>query len=225
MEKMAETAKIYGAICGIMAEIGAIGKDKRNAQQGFNYRGVDDVMNALQPLLCKHNVFVVPRVVQQTREERQTKNGGNLIYSVCSIEYTFYADDGSSVTAVVVGEGMDSGDKSCNKAMAVAFKYACFQVFCIPTEEMRDPDGESHETRPKAAERQSAPMPAREATIDQAQTDEIASAIRARYPETKNDVALLAAKFTELTGYKAVQAVPRSKFDEVLGKCNDDLPF
>ena len=39
---------------------------------------------------------------------------------------------------------MDSGDKATNKAMAIAFKYACFQVFCIPTEEMKDPDAESH---------------------------------------------------------------------------------
>lgn len=40
---------------------------------------------------------------------------------------------------------MDSGDKSSNKAMSVAFKYACFQALCIPTEEMKDPDGETPE--------------------------------------------------------------------------------
>ena len=50
----------------------------------------------------------------------------------------------------MIGEGMDSGDKASNKALAVAFKYACFQVFCIPTEEMKDPDAECHETAPKA---------------------------------------------------------------------------
>ena len=38
---------------------------------------------------------------------------------------------------------MDSGDKATNKAMSVAFKYACFQVFCIPTEDMTDPDAET----------------------------------------------------------------------------------
>ena len=59
------------------------------------------------------------------------------------MKYTFYAEDGSSVSAVVQGEGMDSADKSSNKAMSVAFKYACFQVLCIPTEEMKDPDAET----------------------------------------------------------------------------------
>lgn len=142
-------AEIYQAISGVMADIGAIGKDKKNAQQGFKYRGVDDVMNALQPVMVQHRLFVVPEIIDQRREERQTSRGGNLIYSVCTVRYTFYAKDGSSVQCVVIGEGMDSGDKATNKAMSIAFKYACFQVFCIPTEEMKDPDAEVHEVVPK----------------------------------------------------------------------------
>ena len=142
-------AEIYQAIIGVMADIGAIGKDKKNAQQGFKYRGVDDVMNALQPVMVKHGLFVVPEIIDQRREERQTSRGGNLIYSVCTVRYTFYAKDGSSVQCVVIGEGMDSGDKATNKEMSIAFKYACFQVFCIPTEEMKDPDAEVHEVVPK----------------------------------------------------------------------------
>lgn len=138
--------KIYAAINKVMNEVGAISKEGVNKQQGYKFRGIDQVMTALHPILCKHNVFVVPEVLSQSREERETKSGGNLIYSVCSVKYTFYADDGSSVTAVVVGEGMDSGDKATNKAMSVAFKYACFQVFCIPIENgLDDPDNDTPE--------------------------------------------------------------------------------
>ena len=143
-------AEIYQAIIGVMSDIGVIGKEKKNAQQGFKYRGVDDVMNALQPVMVQHGLFVVPEIIDQKREERQTNRGGNLIYSVCTVRYTFYAKDGSSVQCVVVGEGMDSGDKATNKAMSIAFKYACFQVFCIPTEEMKDQDAEVHEVTPKS---------------------------------------------------------------------------
>ena len=143
-------AEIYQAIIGVMSDIGVIGKEKKNAQQGFKYRGVDDVMNALQPVMVQHGLFVVPEIIDQKREERQTNRGGNLIYSVCTVRDTFYAKDGSSVQCVVVGEGMDSGDKATNKAMSIAFKYACFQVFCIPTEEMKDPDAEVHEVTPKS---------------------------------------------------------------------------
>ena len=146
---MAEKMNIFEAINKTMEDVGAIGKTSKNQQQGFMFRGIDAVMNALNPAMIKNGIFVVPQVLEQTREERQTSKGGTLIYSVCRIKYTFYAQDGSSVEAVVVGEGMDSGDKATNKAMSIAFKYACFQVFCIPTEEMKDPDEECHEVRPK----------------------------------------------------------------------------
>lgn len=139
------SGNIYGAINSVMAELGAIGKDKRNAQQNFNYRGVDDVMNALNPLLVKHKLFCVPEVIEQTREERKTAKGGSLVYSILTMRYTLVAEDGSSISAVVIGEGMDSGDKASNKAMSVAYKYAMFQIFSIPTEEMKDPDAESYE--------------------------------------------------------------------------------
>ena len=144
-----EAGKIYQAIPAIMGELDAIGKNKRNATQGFMYRGVDDVMNAINPALVRNRVFIVPEILDQAREERQTSKGNNLIYSICRIRFRFFAEDGSSVEAVTIGEGMDSGDKATNKAMAVAFKYACFQIFCIPTEEMRDPDADSHSVRPR----------------------------------------------------------------------------
>lgn len=140
--------QIYKAICGVMEDIGAIGKNQKNTQQGFNYRGVDDVMNAMQPVMVKHGIFVVPECLEQIREERTTKSGNTLLYSIVKIRFTFYAEDGSNVQAVTIGEGMDSGDKATNKAMAIAFKYAAFQVFCIPTKEMVDPDGESHDLAP-----------------------------------------------------------------------------
>lgn len=135
---------IINAINRIMSEIGAIGKTSINRQQDFKYRGIDAVMNALQPALIRHNVCIVPEVLEHTREERVTGRGNNLIYAILKVRYDFYASDGTSVSATVIGEGMDSGDKASNKAMSVAFKYACCQVFCIPTEELIDPDCESY---------------------------------------------------------------------------------
>lgn len=133
---------IHKAIASIMQKGYAISKEKKS-QQGYKYRGIDDVMNTFQPLLADAGIYVVPEVLEMTREERKTAKGGNMLYSVLKVKYTFFADDGSSVSAVVIGEGMDSGDKASNKAMAVAMKYAMFQVFCIPTEDMIDPDAET----------------------------------------------------------------------------------
>ena len=132
---------IYKAIANVMAEITPIAKGKLNKQQGFNYRGVDDVMNELSPILAKHRVFIYPEVISKEREERQSRSGGNNIYSILTIKYHFATDDGSEVTSIVIGEGMDSGDKASNKALAAAFKYVCLQMFCIPTEDgLEDPD-------------------------------------------------------------------------------------
>ena len=142
-----ENGQIYAAISAAMADISAIGKDKYNQQQGFKFRGIDDVMNALKPILTKNKIFTVPQVLEQARESKVTTKGGELRYSLLKIAFRFYTTDGSFVEAVTLGEGMDSGDKASNKAMAIAYKYALFQVFCIPTEEMTDPDGESYETK------------------------------------------------------------------------------
>ena len=142
-----ENGQIYAAISAAMADISAIGKDKYNQQQGFKFRGIYDVMNALKPILTKNKIFTVPQVLEQTREIKVTAKGGELRYSLLRIAFRFYTTDGSFVEAVTLGEGMDSGDKASNKAMAIAYKYALFQVFCIPTEEMTDPDGESYETK------------------------------------------------------------------------------
>ena len=136
---------IYESMTKIMEEVPAVGKEKTNTTQHFKYRSIDDVMNAIQPLLAKYKVFPVPEVLEQKREERVGTKGGNLIYSVCKIKYRFYAEDGSFIEAITIGEGMDSGDKASNKAMAAAMKYAICQILCIPTEEIKDPDGESPE--------------------------------------------------------------------------------
>lgn len=139
--------QIYSLIGQAMREIGAIGKNSKNQQQGFMYRGIDAVMNALNPVMSKLGLFIMPEVLEQTREERQNAKGTTLLYSILKMKYTMYAPDGSNVSCVVMGEGMDTGDKASNKAMSVALKYACFQLFMIPTEEMIDPDAECHEVK------------------------------------------------------------------------------
>ena len=145
VQETAPCGMIYKAIAGVMEDVGAVGKNGINKQQGFKFRSIDDVMNALHPAMTIHRVFTVPEILEQTRETKTFRNGTELVFSLCKIRYTFFAEDGSSVSAVVIGEGMDSGDKATNKAMAIAYKYACFQVFCIPTEEMVDPDSERPE--------------------------------------------------------------------------------
>mgnify|MGYP000270408979 CR=1 FL=1 len=143
---------IFEKLAAIQKEIDPIAKTQTNQGQRYNFRGVDDVYNALHPLLAKHEVVTMPRVLKARREERVTPKGSELIYTMLKVEFAFYAADGSTVSCVCEGEGMDSGDKSTNKAMAAAHKYALTQVFTIPYEGQIDADSESHSLKSKLDE-------------------------------------------------------------------------
>jgi len=141
-----ETAMIYGKMAAVLADMEHIGKDRKNQQQNYQFRGIDDVYNSLHPVLAKHKVFVVPEVVSEPRiEVLKSKNGGDLIHVFVTMKYTWYAEDGSNVSCVVIGQGMDSGDKSANKAMAAANKYAILQSLSIPTDDPKDSENDSPE--------------------------------------------------------------------------------
>lgn len=145
--------KAISAVAKDMSEVG-ISKDRENRQQGFAFRGIDQVYNALAPMLAKHGLVILPRITERTVTERVTQKGGVLFYVVVKAEFDFVAtEDGSKHTVVTYGEAMDSGDKATNKAMSIAYKYAAFQTFCIPTEQTAiDADAEIHHITPQNAE-------------------------------------------------------------------------
>jgi hypothetical protein len=140
-----DDATIHQRLIAILAELPAIGKDAYNPQQSFHYRSHDQVLNALNPLLAKHGVFVTPYVLKRTTAERKT-GGGKAMYEVnLHVQYTFYGLAGDSIESSTWGEGTDMGDKATNKAMTMAFKNVIAQVFAISTEESYDTDGSSDE--------------------------------------------------------------------------------
>ena len=129
--------KIYKAINAVQADlaISGISKDRKNAMQGYSFRGIDDVYNALSPLLAKHGLCILPRILNRICEERHTAKGGIIFYVTVEAEFDFVsAEDGSKHIVRTFGEAMDSADKATNKAMSAAYKYAAFQAFAIPTE-------------------------------------------------------------------------------------------
>ena len=137
-------AEIHKAMTAILREVGAIGKDKKNAAQGFNFRGIDQVYNELHDLFAKNNVYIMTSVNSYDVIEKVNSKGTTLFYTRLNVTFRFIHEDGSEVSSVMVGEAMDSGDKGMNKAYSIALKYALFQAFLIPTEELKDPDSETH---------------------------------------------------------------------------------
>lgn len=143
--------KVYQAINKVQAALAkqGISKDHRNTQgAGYNFRGIDDVYNAISPLLAEYGLCILPRMISRSCEERQSKSGGALFYVTVEAEFDMVSsEDGSKHTIRTFGEAMDSGDKGTNKAMSAAYKYAAFQAFAIPTEGDNDADAATHEVK------------------------------------------------------------------------------
>jgi hypothetical protein len=153
---------VYTAINAVQAAMAkeGISKDRKNSQQGYSFRGIDDVYASLSPHLAREKLCILPRVTDRTVLERETKSGGNLFYTTLKVEFDFVsATDGSKHTICTVGEAMDSADKSSNKAMSAAYKYACFLAFAIPTEGDNEADAHTPEVAPKREPRVDTPPP------------------------------------------------------------------
>jgi hypothetical protein len=137
--------KIFSLIPKVMADIAPIGKDQKNTHQGYKFRGIDDCFNAIHPALIKHGVFCCPQVLKAETTEIETNDGKVAFRVLLTIAHRFYADDGSYIEVITVGEGIDRSDKASNKAMSAAMKYCFIELFSIPTEDVEDSDRDSPE--------------------------------------------------------------------------------
>lgn len=149
---MSELA-VFKSIANITGELAkqGISKDRKNQQQGYAFRGIDDIYNTLSKLLAENELCIFPFCEYRETTERTTQKGGVIFYTTVKMKYKLIsAIDGSSVECCTVGEAMDSADKSTNKAMSAAYKYLCLQIFCIPTEGDNDADATTPDpVRPK----------------------------------------------------------------------------
>lgn len=154
---------IYKKMSEVMRDIGFVGKDQKNAAQGFKFRGIDQFVNTLYPALVKNGVFMTPRCVKEEHELKEVVRGsgkpGVDKHVTILMEYDFFAEDGSKVTVgPIPAEGLDSGDKATNKALSAALKYALIQTFSVPTEDMAEADLESPEIGTTKTSTQTAPV-------------------------------------------------------------------
>lgn len=151
------TARIFPAIIQILKSTKAISKNRENDGQKYMFRGIDDVFNEIHDHFAEAGVFVLPEVLEEKREERVSSRGNATFYTFLRVRFTFTAEDGSSVSCITNGEGMDSGDKSTNKAMSGALKYALLQMLLIPTGDSKDSENDNHTIKPNKGSYQAPP--------------------------------------------------------------------
>jgi hypothetical protein len=136
--------KALSAAMNDICRIG-IGKNMRNQQQGYHFRGVEQAMNEMSPIFVRHGITVTPHYSELTITERvkgDPADGKATRFCTIKGAFTFSVEDGSSVTSEAYGEAMDSGDKAVIKAQSVAFRTALFQQFVVPTMAM-DPEADA----------------------------------------------------------------------------------
>ena len=105
--------KVYQAINAVQTDLAKTGisKDSKNTAQGFNFRGIDAVYNALSPIMAKHGLCILPRMLSRTCEERVNAKGTALFYVTVEAEFDFVAaEDGGKHTVKTYGEAMDSAN-------------------------------------------------------------------------------------------------------------------
>jgi hypothetical protein len=141
---------IYEKVAKVMAEIEPIAKERRNTQQGYNFRGIDELMNALSPIVTKHGIFpTCPIIADVLHEPVTSKTGGAGTHLIRRYTFRFYAEDGSFVETLADGEAIDYGDKASNKAYSVAYREAMFKMFVIPFQNEDIEEGD-HDIKPPA---------------------------------------------------------------------------
>lgn len=141
---MTDKPTVIELLARVMADVQPVGKDSKNTEQNYRFRGIDAVVNEVGPVLRKHGVIVVPELLEASYRDVTTSKGKPSRECTVRVRYGFYGPAGDHIDAVVPGESMDVGDKGAPKAMSVAYRIALLQALCIPTGDP-DPDSQSYE--------------------------------------------------------------------------------
>lgn len=152
---MADHKNVTEALAAVMSALPGIGKDNQAAaaQGGYNYRGIEAITAAAQPLLGQNGVVPYPRVVGDPIITPVIVNGKPWTDTMLKVEYRFKhgPSDTEEVAGPFIAIGRDNTDKGANKCMTQAFKYALIQVLCIG-DKKDDADGQNHEADERSSE-------------------------------------------------------------------------
>lgn len=145
-----DSLTVYQACRRVMLEIGPIAKDRRTDAKGggpkFNFRGIDDVLNAVHDSFARWGIMVVPSGWEQVESNiGATKSGTTQFHVRGRHTFTVYGPQGDHFTAVGPAEAQDLSDKAASKTMSMAYKYVVIQTFSIPVQAgaLDESDGES----------------------------------------------------------------------------------
>jgi hypothetical protein len=139
---------VFEAVSAAMGDVRAVGKDSKNTSQGqgFMFRGIDAVMDAVGPAFRRHGVVVVPRKIKAIEYTTVTVGAKQTVMASVRLQmvYRWFGPLGDHYDTEVPGEAFDSGDKGTAKAMSVAYRTLLIQALTLPTGD-RDPESDSYD--------------------------------------------------------------------------------
>lgn len=132
-------------MAAILGEVSRIPKSGHNKFQNYRYATEADALDAIRPLLSKHNIAVFFDCVEVQDLENNRTRVRVQVDLVCG-------DTGESRSSFAFGEARDADskgntqDKGIYKAITGAMKYWMFKTFMISTGD--DPEDDSNQPPP-----------------------------------------------------------------------------
>lgn len=183
---MSDVLSVQAAWSAVMGDVRGLGKNNQANAGGvrFAFRGIDDVMNAVGPILRQHNVSVIPVSVAVVADREVMTSNNKIMRNVTvSIGWSIVGPGGDTLPGMSLGEASDSGDKSVSKAHSVAYRTFLIQALCLPTDE-DDPDHTIHDRVQRPAQQPQAgrqrPAEVQPAELDALQDMDALEALWAR---------------------------------------------
>lgn len=141
---------IYERMSAITDEIMAVAKNLNvgTGQNKYKATGEADVLAAVKPIEYKYGVYSYPftrEIIESSVTNTTVKNDygekeRTTVFLRIKTDYTFVNVDNPEqyITITTYGDGIDTQDKACGKAMTYSDKYALLKAYKIITGE--DPD-------------------------------------------------------------------------------------
>jgi len=143
-----DAPRVFAVVAAVMKDAMPVGKNQRNEQQNYSFRGIDDVMSAMAGPMRTHGLFILPSIA-----DHKQQRDGKMTRTVITMRYRIYGPAGDCLVADVPGEAFDYADKSTNKAQSAALKYLLFTLFMLPVDGRSIDDGDRHHPEPSEEHR------------------------------------------------------------------------
>lgn len=187
---------VHTALINVRRDVPSIGKMKRNVEHNYAFRGIDDLIDGVSPVLARHGVHWTFTTDEVIFSDRPTRSGNPQMLVTMRMTYTVFGPRGDSIDVCVYGLGMDTSDKALNKAATACYKTMIGQLLTIP---FGHEDGDA--TSPAYDDYQ----PVGLTPEQQAETDQLLVQLGVLAGEQDTDLAGITAKFRNERGQMSVE--------------------